>query len=186
MRAPVVLVAASFFIVGAGLPCRTLADVVVEVPDAIGTYVGYEAGRSVTIDFGQPLTAVLGLRIQWRGTNTAGVASCDGQAPGAWYGDLHCLINDDDITRGTATGPLAQGGAFDQESLFWCLDGYGFLSDGIMHVVFSLGDNAVNCWDSLQVLTPPQCTLDQVTVTAVMVVPAISTTWGAVKGFYGR
>lgn len=185
MRTPIVISSAILLIAATMLPTRTQADVTVEVPGALGSYV-YGAGRGVTVDFGQPLTSVLGLRIHWRGSIAAGLASCDGQAPGQWYGVFHCEIEKDGIGRCLALSPMTDDEAFDRESSFVCPAGCDFLSDGVMSVGFFIGSDSMHCWNSFEVLVPPQGTLDQVTITAVMVVPATSTAWGAIKSLYGH
>ncbi len=168
------------------LPIDSCADVFVEVPGALGTYVGYGPSKAVTVDFGRPLPSVSALRVRWRGTNTLGLASCDGNTPGAWYCFLHCSIDIGYVNYAHAVGMLYRDGPFELEATFWCPRGCEFLASGNVPVVFSLGDNAVECWEGLQLLVAPRVTLDAVSIVAVIPVPVASSTWSAVKSLYGR
>ena len=186
MRAPAAVALALLLLAPGLLPAAAAAEVVVEVPGALGAYAGYAAGRAVTVDFGQPLALVYGLRFRWRGTGTAGSASLDGQPAVPWRGNLICLIAEAGPMGGYTIAPLTVDGAFAVESSLENPHGYTFLADGKFDAYFYLGDDPAVSWDDLQVLSVPQCALEQLTVGAVTDPPPVEATWGAVKRLYGQ
>lgn len=187
MRVPVVIAAAIVLAAVIALPSLAQADVTVEVPGAVGTYVyGQPQWYPVTADFGGPLVDVIGLKIHWRGIGTLGRASCDGQEPSRpWSPFFECDIAGEDVFAPHAWMWLPDG-VFDCEGSFSCPNGYAFLESGTVDLYFQFADGPADCEEYLTVFAAPQCTLNYVALSAVTTVPVANTTWGAVKSLYGR
>lgn len=185
MRAVSALAVLVLLPVCVALPRCAWADVTVEVPDALGQYIADETSRSVTVNFGGPLTDVVGLRIHYSGTFALGSTLCGGYTHDNWSAVLCAAIEDEGGPPYIAGGVVDVNGAFELTRDVLTSLGYAFVEDGQVQIRFYLEN--VGCGDlgPINYLTKPQCVLQTVNVTVFGVLPTTSVTWSAIKSLYG-